>query len=124
MLKADQGKHQADQGKHQVKAATKQVRFHVQLGMTSPVLVLTNILSVLFSGHVGPHGERLEGLPDRWIGRELDLTMREHHGIGFPCVFLRLAATMSHRHTTTSDSLLRAATRTCNQDMHTERITL
>ena len=114
MLEAGQGKHQADQGKHQVKAATKQVRFHVQPGMTSPALVLTNLLSVFLSGHVGPHGERLEGLPDRWAGRELDLTMRENHDSGCPCVFLRLAATMSATATVTSYSLQRAATMTCN----------
>ena len=114
MLKAHQGKHQADQGKNQVKAATKQVRFHVQPGMTSPVLVLTNLLGVLFPCHVGPHGERLEELPDRWSVQEMDLTMTEQHDIGFPCVFLGVAATMRHHQTTTTDSLRTAATMTCH----------
>ena len=113
MLKAHQGKHQADQGKNQLKAATKQVRFHVQPGMISPVLGLTNLLSVLFSCHVGPHGERLEELPDRWNVQEMDVTMTEHHDIGFPCVFLGMAATMRHLQTTTTDSLGTAATMTC-----------
>ena len=97
-----------------MKAATKQARFQVQHCMAAPVMVLTNILSVLLYCHAGPHGERLEELPDRWSGLELDVTRREHHNIGFPCAFLRLAATMSHHHMTTSYSLQRAATMTCN----------
>ena len=72
MLKAHQGKHQVGQGKNQVKAATKQVRFHVQPGMTSPVLVLTNLLSVLFLATPGLmvnawKGFLIAGLGGSWI---------------------------------------------------------
>ena len=100
-----------DQGKHQVKASTKQVKSHTQLCMTSQVLALTS-LSVLFSGQLGHHGEHL----DQETGPEVDVTRTEHHNLGSPCAFLRLAATKSHCHMMTSCSLQRAATMTCNWD--------